>query len=115
MTKIRNTAEDYEDCIGVRDVDNAPGSLADFVGLDDVPKDEKEAWKELWIGMPKFDGRKKKPVRDLKFCFETEEDFDEFIKLIGYTTITKKTKTVWYPEVPREENGLMRFLDEGDL
>jgi hypothetical protein len=116
MTDIKDTSQDYDHCIGVRNKEEAPGTLADFLGIEDVGvTDEKQAWEELWKGMPTFNNKKVVPFRSLTINFINEENFDRFVERLGFETITKKTKTIWYPEVPREENSTMRFIDEDDL
>ena len=109
-----DTSAEYDDCVGFRDESTAPGSLGEFFGVDVVPKDEKEAWKQLWVGMPTFNNKKVNPLRTLTINFATEEAFDEFVTKVGYKTVTRKTKTIWFPEIPREENSLMRFIDGDD-
>ena len=50
----------YENLLGVKQTDNKPKSLLDYMDLDEEEKekysevDEKE-WKKLWKGMPEFD------------------------------------------------------------
>ena len=112
--EIPNTAENYDTMLGVRDVSQAPGSLAGLLGMSEGITDEKEAWKNLWVGMPTFDNRKVVPLRTLTLNFATDELFDEVVKILGFKTVTKKTKSIWYPEVPRETNSLFRFVDGED-
>lgn len=57
----------------------------------------------LWIGMPEFIQEKKEPYKLLNIRFETQEDYEEFSKLINQK-LTVKTKSIWYPELDRHKN-----------
>ena len=112
--KVRDTSKDYEDMLGVRNTDAAPATLSEFVGLKDEITDEKEAWEELWQGMPTFNNKQNKAVKTLTVNFGTEENFQAFIKKLELKKVSAKTKSIWYPEIPLMENSLYRFVDEGD-
>lgn len=109
--EIKNTAEDYDPALGYRDESAAPGSLADIFGLSDVPETEEEAWKEMWVGMPTYTPIQK-PLKHLTVQFKTEEDFNAFVEMVGFKTLTPKTKSIWYPEIPKQDSYLMRFVDD---
>jgi hypothetical protein len=115
QSEVTDTSQGYDSCIGVRNTDEAPGTLAEFLGVSDSPTNEKEAWRELWVGMPQFNNKKARPELTLTINFRNEDDYQKFIEQVGFKTVTKKTKTIWFPEVPREENSLMRFIDDGEL
>lgn len=115
MTELKDTSKDYQDMVGVRDTSVAPASLADFLGLTDLPATEKDAEAELWAGMPTFNNKQNKPVRQLTVNFGTEENYQEFIKALSLKKITAYTKSIWYPEVPLLENTLYRFIDEEEV
>ena len=51
---------------------------------------------EEWTGMPEFKQEKKEPFSKITIRFETEEDLQEFAKLIGQK-LTPKTKSIWHP------------------
>jgi len=53
-----------------------------------------------WEGMPEFDQSDNKPYRQLIISFENEENVQNFAKLIQQN-ITPQTRSLWYPEVPR--------------
>lgn len=111
-TKVAETvAEEYDTFIGQRNSEEAPGSLSEMFGLEDVPSDEKTAWKEMWKGMPSYTA-KEKAAKSLTINFTTEEDFDNFIKLVGFKTINNKSKSTWYPEIPPIDRMALRFIDE---
>ncbi len=49
-----------------------------------------------WVGMPEFKQEKKEPYKKLIIRFETEEDYNNFSKIIGQR-LTQKTKSIWHP------------------
>lgn len=48
-------------------------------------------------GMPEYKNQNLLPVKSLIINFATEEDYEEFEKLVGQK-LTMKTKSIWYPE-----------------
>lgn len=58
--------------------------------------DDPEKWKEEWEGMPEFVQEKQKPYAQIIFRFNSEQDLQEFAKIIGQK-LTKKTKSCWHP------------------
>lgn len=59
-------------------------------------EEQSPEWKKEWKGMPEFVQEKKEPYAKIVFRFDSEEDLQEFAKLIGQK-LTKKTKSAWYP------------------
>lgn len=110
---VKDTSQEYDTAVGVRDKEAEPGNLAELFGHDIVPQSEDEAWKEMWKGMPKYTTTNK-PVKSLTVNFNTEEDFNKFVEMVGFKHLTNKTKTVWYPEIPKHDRYLTRFIDEED-
>jgi len=49
-----------------------------------------------WVGMPEFVQDKKEPYKTLIVRFETEQDYNNFAKLIEQK-LTPKTKSIWHP------------------
>ena len=49
-----------------------------------------------WVGMPEFVQEKKEPYKTLIVRFETEQDYNDFAKLIEQK-LTPKTKSIWHP------------------
>lgn len=105
-----DTSKDYDDCIGKKQEVYNP--LAEALGIDieHTPGDEDEAWKKYWGGMPEFVSDSLLP-RKLIVSFRTEEDFQEFGKLIGLN-VTPKTKSTWYPVVEKENNIEKYWIDK---
>ena len=105
-----DTSKDYDDCIGKKlDVYNP---LAEALGIDleHTPGDEDEAWKKYWVGMPEFTSDSMIP-RKMIVSFRSDEDLQEFGKLIGLN-ITPKTKSTWFPVVERENNIEKYWIDK---
>lgn len=68
---------------------------AEQFALFDVPPD----WAETWKGMPEFRQQNLMPDSSVIVNFATEEDRIAFARLIGQT-VTRFTKSVWYPPAP---------------
>jgi hypothetical protein len=68
---------------------------------------------ELWKGMPEYkcEAKFKKEYASVIVHCKTEADFDEFKKLIDQP-ITKKTKSVYYPDTIHLENKNVGYIDE---
>ena len=57
------------------------------------------------------------PYKTLYVHFRNKNDFEEFSKkykqfIDGDQTITEKTKPMWYPHLNREENAMLRWIEE---
>lgn len=119
--EVPDISDEFDDCLGKKEVDKKPGSLADFLGIADSPESEEDAWKEHnyqnwrehWSGMPEFESVSIKPIRSLTVHFRTQEDIDKFQELFGIK-LTGKTKSTWYPPREKDQNSLRRWLDEGE-
>lgn len=71
------------------------------------------SWKDEWKGMPEFVQDKKEAHAKIIFRFESEEDLQEFAKLIGQK-LTNKTKSAWYPYKPHVSEHVSRWVDDKD-
>lgn len=60
-----------------------------------VRKIDKTWWDE-WVEMPEFIQEDKKAIQTIKIHFETQEDIEEFSKLVG-KKITPSTKGFFFP------------------
>jgi hypothetical protein len=112
--QVKESAE-YENLLGEKSTDNTPSSLLDLMDLTEdeklaVDADEKE-WKKYWKGMPEFNQEENKPFKTIYVHFRTEEDYEEFAKLISQK-LTKKTKSIWHPKLEITKNSLMRWIEE---
>jgi len=76
----------------------------------------KDDWKSHWQGMPEFVQEKQEPFAKIIVRFETEEDLQEFSKLIGQK-LTAKTKSIWHPFRSHWGNGhsKKRWTDESEV
>lgn len=52
---------------------------------------------EIYKGMPEYISKNKNPKRSIIVHFETENDVNEFAKLVNQQ-ITEKTKYIYYPK-----------------
>jgi hypothetical protein len=59
---------------------------------DTIPNDPNK----LWVGMPEFKQEKVEPYAKIIVRFDSEDDLQEFAKLIDQK-LTNKTKSIWHP------------------
>lgn len=83
---------------------------------DDIPLDLfgeplEDVWKKEWWGMPEFLQEDLTPHQSILVHFENEEAVEEFAKLTEQT-ITKLTKSVWFPKAEFETKYNKRYVDE---
>lgn len=64
-----------------------------------------------WKDMPEFVQDKQEPFAKIIVRFNSQEDLDEFSKLIGQK-LTPKTKSIWHPQLVRGINSAKRYVDE---
>ncbi len=116
--EVKDTSVEYDTLIGFKETENRPGTLAEFLGMNDVPESEEEAWqehnyqnwREHWKGMPAYESDNLEPKKQLIINFRSEEDFLKFTEVIGQK-LTLKTRSVWHPEKLRDENSLKRWIE----
>lgn len=68
-------------------------------------------WETEWLEMPEFVQEKQEPYAKVNIRFRNEEDLKKFSELIGQK-MTKKTKSLWFPEIKRGLNASKRWKDE---
>jgi len=73
-----------------------------------MTEEEKE-----WQDMPEFVQEQQKPFSKIIVRGETEEDLQEFAKLIGQK-LTPKTKSIWHPKLVRGKHSHKRYRDEDE-
>lgn len=120
--KLNDTSKDFDDCVGKKETEGRPGSLASFLGMDDVPETEDEAEKLLaaldpkkyWKGMPTYEVKDLEPKKQLIISFRSEEDMLKFGDEVLGQKLTPKTKSVWWPPRERDSNSLKRWIEETD-
>jgi len=108
----------YESLIGVKEsTDDDSSPLSQLMSeIEDTDSSEKE-WKKMWVGMPEFNQKENPPFKTVYVHFRNKEDFDKFCKLYKTAvdeeqTITVKTKSMWYPHLNREDNALLRWIED---
>jgi len=64
-----------------------------------------------WEGMPEFIQEKQEPYAKIIIRFRCENDLQDFAAKIGQK-LTKKTKSLWHPELIRGLNSNKRYKSE---
>jgi len=90
LRELADGGHDLEVFWSATELDNLLGT---FDEIDDPAKE--------WTGMPEFVQENLTPVRQIIVSFKNDEDVKAFAKLIE-STITDKTKSVWFPRVEAE-------------
>lgn len=104
---LEKSLEQYDSFIGKTNVKKA--DLTEFFDEDLIP--EKTNSPEVhWKEMPEFEQESKSTYKTIYVHFRNEEDYKEFQKLIDQH-LTSKTKSIWYPELDRTENSLLRWIE----
>lgn len=69
-------------------------------------------WREEWRGMPEFVQERSREYAKLTIRFRSEEDLQDFARLIGQK-LNKKSQCTWHPELKRGElgNSGKRYVD----
>lgn len=68
-------------------------------------------WQKEWVGMPEFKHEDKQGLRHIMIHFETDEDVQEFAKLLDQK-ITHKTRFIWFPKIQIEKFMHKRYTDK---
>lgn len=69
-------------------------------------------WQKEWVNMPEFIQTKtEKPYAQITIRFSCKEDLDDFSKKINQK-LTKKTKSIWHPQILRGLNSNKIYVDE---
>lgn len=87
-------------------VDNISNNLFILAGQ------EEERTPYDWDDMPEFVQPDKTDDIKIIVRFKTYEDVREFAAAIGQNNITDRTKSIWYPQLDRGKNSLLRWMDE---
>ena len=82
-----------------------------FDNLFNVNEDEptNDPRKE-WSHMPEFVQEKDEPYQKIIVRFASQEDVDEFARLIGQP-ITPKTNSIWHPRLEHGKNAGLRWIN----
>lgn len=103
----------YDNFLGKSETLEPRKSKLPIKSVGEVKIDQRE---KLWVGMPEFVQDENAPFKTIYVHFRTEEDFNEFVTKYKSVEedqlITKKTKSMWYPRLDREENSLKRWMEK---
>lgn len=111
---VKETTE-YDNFLGKKTELPKEPTLADLLGIEGEYNEQNEREK-LWVGMPEFEQKDNPPFKTIYLHFRNEQDFNDFVSkyraLDEDQTITKKTKSMWYPHLDKDENSLKRWFEE---
>ena len=85
-------------------------SVQQRFNMEDKLIDIPDKYQIEWEGMPEFVQEPQKPFAKIIVRFETEQDLQDFAKLIGQK-LTPKTKSIWHPQLIRGKNAGLRYTD----
>ena len=68
-------------------------------------------WKAEWQGLPEFEQEDLTSFRKIIVHFQTENDVDNFSKLIGQK-LSPKSKSIWFPEQQIRHHANKLYIDE---
>lgn len=75
---------------------------------------EEESTPHEWDGMPEFNQPEAEAWKMVMVRFRNEEDLLEFGKRLEQT-VTKKTKSIWFPALDKKANSLLRYIGEDQM
>jgi len=78
--------------------------------MHDVPTGV-EAPDNIYGGMPEFEQNDNVGYKTLIVRFKTEEDFNDFQKLI-VQEVSEKAKSIWHPKLKRDQKMNLGYVDE---
>ena len=107
--KVKESGE-YDNFLGQKNEAEAPGSLGEFLGMEEDETDPR-AWKKHWKGMPEFENEANPSFKTISVHFRNEADYVAFAKLIGQN-LTEKTKSIWHPKLDRDAYSLKRWIED---
>lgn len=67
-----------------------------------------------WDEMPEFIQEDNEAYAVINVRFRCEEDLRKFANLLDQPSISKKTKSIWYPILERNAASLTRWIDESE-
>lgn len=109
-TIVKESSE-YDNYIGK--TEKKDSALNEFFADPDAPKVDEEdvrEWEKHWKGMPEYKNENNPPFKLINVRFRNEEDYKKFAELIGQN-LTDKTKSIWYPELDKHANSLLRWIE----
>jgi hypothetical protein len=106
--EMKDESTEYDNFIGKKSSEYK--ATLDSFFEDDVDIYNK-VWEKHWQGMPEFEQNKNKPFKTVYVHCRTEEDYNEFVKVMDQP-MTIKTKSIWYPMREPSIIPLLRWVDE---
>lgn len=107
---VKETTE-YKNYVEVLEKDYKPTEVATLEDFIELEQTEDKEWKKHWINMPEYSQEKNTPYKSLIVHFRNAEDYTEFQKKLDQI-MTIKTKSIWYPELDKDQNSLKRWIEE---
>lgn len=89
--------------------DDSFGSLFDVDHEEETGNDPRKEW----VNMPTFVQEKDEEYKKIIVRFASQEDVDEFARLIGQK-ISPKTTSIWHPKLEHGKHAGLRWIDFGD-
>ena len=81
------------------------GSNCDFFNI------EEGEWQREWQGMPEFNQKDLAPFKTIYVHFTCLQDMEAFSKLVNQS-VSKKTRSIWYPKAEIGRIANKRYIDE---
>lgn len=95
MTYQQSLAFEYAACA---EQTSADGAFVAQLAQRYLDSETKQDAQDEWKGMPEFEQNDEMPCRRLVVNFKSEQDAQDFAKLVGQK-LTDKTRFIWHPEV----------------
>lgn len=103
--------DEFDPCLNLKDVEPPNKTLLGFFGQEVKIQD---SWEKHWKGTPRFSSTKENiHIKELMVKFSTEEELEEFAKLLKQT-ITMKTKSIWFP-AREATTSIKRWISEEQI
>jgi ParB-like chromosome segregation protein Spo0J len=78
--------------------------------IEETVDDLKNEWKD----MPEFAQNSAEAYRTMIVHLPTEDDWDEFVRVLALQKFTPTTKFIWWPEVERDSTKDLRVVSEDE-
>jgi hypothetical protein len=110
----------YDNFIAKKAEPEKKNNIFDVLNIEEEiiqEQDTDEEWRKHWKGMPEYEQEDNKTYKTIYLHFRNKEDFEAFCKnykehIDKDQTITQRTKSMWFPHLNREENALLRWIEE---
>lgn len=75
------------------------------------PDRKNREWQKHWQNLPEFEQEKEDVFRKIRVNFRSDADHEKFVQLICPNS-SVRTKSVWYPEKPRQNRLVIRWVED---